>query len=160
MNDRADPPSPALFTRVDEYTASILGGAVTDGMTLDENTAIYTFYQNFFLQFFDYLGKGPITGFDERAKEHATRLRISLKNPEMAAARAVICRFEDFCDLISDLNAGLYFPSRDDFLMFHREYIPDLLQDIEAWATSVQLDELGQRSERAFDAYQAAVTRL
>jgi hypothetical protein len=160
MNDSAPPPSPELFNRVDEYIASIHSGAVNDGMALDNNTAIYAFYENFFLQFFPYIGKGSITGFDEETKAWATRLRISLTDPGEATVRALICRFEDFCNLRSDLSAGLYFASRNDFLMFHMQYIPDLLQDIGAWAAPIPLPELAQRAQRAFDSYQAAVAHL
>jgi hypothetical protein len=160
MNDNAEPISLDLFNRVDDYTAAIRAGAVDDGMTLDENTSIYVFYQNFFLQFFDYLGKGPITGFNEDAKEQATRIRLSLTDPGKTPSAAVICQFEYFCDVCSDLAGGLYFASRDDYLTFHREYVPELLESIGTWATFKELNELAQRSARALDAYRTAAAHL
>ena len=157
MNDNQGPISLSLFHRVDEYTKSIRSGAVTDRMTLDEHPAIYLFYQSFFHQFFDYLGKGSVTSFDENAKNQANNIGESLTGLPAAPVRAVIYRFEDFCDINSDLVAGQYFASRDDFLLFHRRYVPELLQCIEAWATSANLPDLADRCHRALGDYQATV---
>jgi len=159
MNDHASPPSLVLFENIDAYIADIRRGAVSEHMALDSNTEIYIFYQNFFLQFFDYrFGKDSITGFDEDAKERATRFRLTLQGTDKAAA--VICQFEYFCDLRSDLVAGQYFATRDDFLLFHQEYIPELLESIGTWAAADGLKDLAQRSQEAFNNYQAAATRL
>ena len=160
MNDSQRTISPDLFKLVGAYTESVRNGAVTDRMTLTADTAIVLFYQAFFHQFFDYLGQGPITGFDDYAKQQAIRIRMSLTGSGAAPAHAVIDRFGEFCDIQHDLLVGPYFKSHEAFLKFHRQYIPDLLRCIGAWATSANLPEVAQRCHDALDAYQDAVSRL
>jgi hypothetical protein len=161
MNDRASPPTAYLLKFIDDYIGDIRLGAVNENMALTDQTAIYLFYENFFFQFFDYcFGKDSITGFDENAKEQATRFRMSLHGTGKQATTAVISDFEDFCDARSDLTAGKYFATRDNFVQFHKNYIPELLADIGIWATAEGLNELAQRSQRAMHDYQATVTPL
>ncbi len=162
MNDGAKPPSLYLFNRLDEYIASIRLGAVNERTALDDNTAIYLFCDNFFLQFFDYCFGDVIAGVTENAKERATRFRLSLHgtDKQAAAAAAVISQFEYYCDLRSDLRPGHYLATRNYFLPFHKEYIPELLGSIGTWATAEGLNELAQRSQQALNDYQTAVTRL
>lgn len=161
MNDPASPPTAYLFKLIDDYIKEIRLGAVSENMALTDQTAIYLFYENFFFQFFDYcFGKDSITGFDENAEEQATRFRISLQSTGKQATAAVISDFEDFCALRSDLTAGKYFPTRDDFVRFHQNYIPELLEDIGTWGTAERLNELAQRSQQALHDYRAIATPL
>jgi hypothetical protein len=160
VNDSASPISPDLFNRVDEYTDSILKGAVTSDSIVREDIPIYIFYQNFFLQFFDNVLHYPITGFDEKAQDRAARKRLSLKGPEQAPVRQLITQFENFCDMRTDLEGGLYFASDDDFIEFHEKLIPRLLTSIQTWATSASLPRLAERAEQALDTYNSAVAYL
>jgi hypothetical protein len=160
MTDNAGPIAQELFRRVDEYTASISSGQVTDGSSLNQDTSIYLFYQNFFLQFFENALHQPITGFDEQAESKAARLRLSLTGTDNLPARRVIAQFEKFCEMLSDLVAGQYYPSEDAFLRFHKLYIPRLLRSIGVWAAAAGLPEIARCAKRAFDAYETAVASL
>jgi hypothetical protein len=161
MNEHVSPISLDLFKRIDDYIADIRSGDVHEKMVLDGNTAIYIFYKNFFFQFFDFrFGNDSVTGFDESAKEQATRLRYSLHGVDKGPALALICQFEYFCDLLKDLVGGQYFASRDEFLLFHKQFIPELLQDIGIWATAEGLNELARRDQQALSDYRAAVNSL
>ena len=161
MNDRASPPTAHLFNRIDDYIKEIHRGAVNENMALNDQTAIYLFYEVFFFQFFDYcFGKDSITGFDENAEEQATRFRMSLHGTGKQATTAVISDFEDFCAVRSGLTAGKYFETHHDFVQFHKDYIPELLADIGTWATAEGLNELAQRSQQALHDYQATVIPL
>lgn len=160
MNDSASPISLDLFNRVDDYTDSILKGTTTRDSDINSDTAIFIFYYNFFLQFFQNVLHQPITGFDERAQDQAARLRFSLGAPENAPLRQLIVQFENFCELQSESGRGLYLPSDEDFLEFHEQYIPRLLESIGGWAMSAGLPELAERAKRAFDHYNSAVAYL
>jgi hypothetical protein len=151
-----------LFDRVDDYAKAISSGQVTSGASLRPDTAIYVFYQNFFLQFFEnvLLMRQPITGFGADAESAATSLRLSLAGPDNLPARRVLVQFEKFCDILSDLEGGLYFPSEDLFTRFHKLFIPRLLRSIVAWAASAGRTEIAQRALLAFNAYTAAVANL
>ena len=161
MSGNESPIALALFDRVDDYTKAISSGQVTSGASLTPDTAIYVFYQNFFLQFFEnVLHVPPITGFGADAESAATSLRLSLAGPDNLPARRVLVQFEKFCDILSDLEGGLYFPSQDSFTRFHKLFIPRLLRSIVAWAASAGLMEIAQRALLAFNAYTAAVANL
>jgi hypothetical protein len=162
VSGNASPIALELFDRVDDYTAAISSGEITSQGSLNADTAIYIFYQNFFLQFFENaLGLDPpINGFGEQAVLAATRVRLAMTGPETLPARRVIVQFEKFCEILSSLKAGQYYPSSDAFVRFHKLYIPRLLRSIGAWAASAELPEIAERSRRAFDAYKTAVTDL
>jgi len=150
MTDNAEPIRLDLFNRVDDYADSIVRGAVTSDSVI-ENTPIYVFYENFFLQFFDNVMHEHITGFDRAAQDKADGMRLSLEGSAQAPVRRMIEQFEDFCELRAELPGGMYFTSDDDFVHFHEYYIPRLLQTIEEWAASAGLPELAQRAKQAPD---------
>lgn len=160
MSDDESPIRPELFTRVKEYTDSVLKGTVTPDSNLGDNTPIIVFYFNFFLQFFEKVLRDPITGFDEQEQDRADRIRLSLDGPEHAATRQLIVRFEDFCELQPDLKDGLYFTHDHDFWQFHEQYIPRLLESIQGWATSATLPEIADLAKQALDYYKSAVAYL
>ncbi len=160
MNDNGSPISLALFKRVEEYTDSVLKGAVKPDSTLGDNTPIVVFYFNFFLQFFQNVLHDPITGFDGQEQDRADRIRLSLDGPEHAAERQLIVRYEEFCDLQPDLKDGLYFTHDHDFWQFHEQNIPRLLGSIQAWATYASLPEIADHARQALDHYKSAVAYL
>ena len=160
MNDDATPISLELFDRVQEYATSIVDGDVTSDSPLKQDTSIIVFCQNFFGQFFDNVLNHSITGFHQVAQREAVRLRRSHAGAKNAPTRKVIVEFEKFCELWSNLGAGGYASSRQEFLEFHQLYIPRLLQSILAWATHAELQEIAERSQRAADQYEAAAAHL
>jgi len=149
-----------LFDRVQEYAAAITSGEVTTDSPLKQDTPIIVFCQNFFAQFFDNVLTHPITGFHQAAQREAVRLRRSLTGRAKAPIRRVIVQFEKFCETWSNIGAGGYASSRQDFLEFHQVYIPRLLGYIAAWATSAKLDAIAERSRRATDDYEEATGYL
>jgi hypothetical protein len=165
MTQTASPIHLDLFKQVKEYSRLIASSQV-DESSLVHDTAIFTFYQNFFLQFFDHreffngVVFGPITSFDDAAETEATRLRLSLPGADMLPTRRVIVAFEKFCAMQPTLVAGQYYPDRDAFLRFHKLYIPRLLRSIWAWANAAKLPEVATAAKQSLDTYLEAVAGL
>ena len=145
------PIHPDLFDQVDSYIAAssaAAGGAVS----LDQNQAIVTFYQNFFSQFFQVLGH-KITQFSQESEAEAMMLRESLSRPGDLPARRVIAQFEIFCQMTDDLAAGEYLASSDTFVQFHTQNLGRIMRDISVWAASAGLPEIEGRARQALVAY-------
>ena len=115
---------PALLDLVRDYAATVASGKVDASRPLLRTTPIIVFCENFFLQFFETLGR-PILSVDPISKRAAVELAADLKQRGDRRETILVIRwFEEFCDLFNDVLAMGYGGSRVVFASFHTVYVP------------------------------------
>ena len=149
------PIQPSLFDLVSSYADDIAAGAVDASRPLLKTTPIIVFCENFYLQFFESLGR-PIVSVDDTSKRAAVELATELERQEGSRETVSLVQwFEEFCDLYPDVLAMGYGGSRVVFASFHTRYVPRLLDRADAWSRARTSSNFRFRSNG-----QPVVTRL
>jgi hypothetical protein len=150
--------SPELFRSVHEYAALLESGeAFSQKNVVPETSPIITFTENAFAQFFENEVGSEITGFDERFKKRAARIRYRKKADLSKQAIAMIVLFEQFCDVHEDVIAGGYGGASAVLEEFHTKYVSRLLERIRALAGTKKDNELRESADLAFSKFEGAL---
>lgn len=143
----------ALFELVTESAAAIRSDPTQLEAPVESDTKILEFCEDFFQQFLKSVAGIVIGGFEPKDKEEVARARLGSKS---APARAVMAQCEKLCDFYFELLGSVQLPGAEK--RFRVTYMTRLLTRIEAWAKSVNDDELVARATEASKDYAGAVS--
>jgi hypothetical protein len=126
--------APSLFDYVLEYAKDIVSGDKTISSSVDGDSTLIVFAENFLTQFADgYLGL-KIVGFNSRSqgqlKVARRRLERGSNSDQTKAAQHLMFQLEPLCDLVAEISYG---NSEIEAESFHTELFPEFLEQIELW---------------------------
>jgi hypothetical protein len=146
------PIAPELLDYVDDYIDESEINDVIEG-EFDADSNLIVFCRELFSQVFANVIGEPLTGFSAINAQRANVLRRTQTGRAwLAPLRRLVSRFQHFCKVYTDLLSEGYSTSeaRSDF---HFEFIPSVLNDLEAWAAETGHDDLHERVVAAQTAY-------
>lgn len=150
--------SPELFESLHEYAELLESGeAFSEKNVVPETSPIITFTENAFAQFFENEVGSEITGFDDKFKKRAARVRYRKKRELSKQALAIIVLFEQFCDIHEDVIAGGYGGASAVLEEFHTKYVSRLLERIRALAGSKKDTDLRESADTALAQFENAL---
>lgn len=150
--------SPALFESIYEYAELLESGeAFSEKNVVPETSPVISFTENAFAQFFENEVGSEITGFDDKFKKRAARVRYRKKKNLSKQALAIIVLFEQFCDIHEDVIAGGYGGTSAVLEEFHTKYVSRLLERIRALAGAKHDTELRESADTALAQYENAL---
>jgi hypothetical protein len=150
--------SPELFESIHEYAELLeVGEAFSEKNVVPETSPVISFTENAFAQFFENEVGSEITGFDDKFKKRATRVRYRKKADLSRQALSIITLFEQFCDIHEDVIAGGYGGASAVLEEFHTKYVSRLLERIRALAGAKNDAQLRESADTAPAQYENAL---
>jgi hypothetical protein len=124
----------ALFDLIKQSAAAISKNPAEIEATVQSNTKVLEFCEDFFNQFLKSVAGISISGFDPKDKEEVARARLRKKLA--APVRAVMAQYEKMCDFYFELQGSVHLPGAER--RFRVTYMTRLLTRIERWAKSTE----------------------
>lgn len=150
--------SPELFESVHEYAELLESGeAFSEKNVVPETSPIISFTENAFAQFFENEVGSEITGFDDKFKKRAARVRYRKKKDLSRQTLALVTLFEQFCDIHEDVIAGGYGGASVVLEEFHTKYVFRLLERLRALAGAKKDALLRESADTALAQYENAL---
>lgn len=147
--------SPRLFDFVDSAIEQLSADSVET--RLAPTAPIREFCQNFFAQFFENVLEVEAQPLSDLGAREARLIARSRGRQLSAERRALLRRFSKLCKLDPDLRGGDYGGGLRVYREFHETFVPELLSDISAWATSDNLSAVASRASTSGTSYRQAV---
>jgi hypothetical protein len=146
----------SLFDFVVEYAKDIAQGRATIDKSIDGDSALIVFAENFLAQFSKGYLKVTIEGFNSRSQNQLRNARRRLERRKSGnktdAAQLLIFHLEPLCDRIPEISYG---NSEIEAVEFHIYYFVELMNRIVAWLdefpASNSLRDAARNAERSYN---------
>lgn len=146
--------APELLQYVVDYVDETALESVLEDVESESNLIV--FCRELFGQLFANVIGEAITGIGAASAQRANVLRRTRGRTWPGSLRRLVGHFQHFCKIYRDLLGEGYSGGSDARSEFHFTFIPNVMNDLEAWAKESEAPDLAEaitRARRRYDEY-------